>query len=158
LGGWPILPRSTAAHSMKPPERVRHELVRQWAAKADGDYLAAEQLLKAPSPLRDIVAFHCQQAVEKYLKALLVQHAVEFPKTHNLKELLALLLPVLPELARALSDVSVLTPYGVEVRYPADFPEVLPGEETAAFDLATRTKDAVWRELKYIWREWEQTK
>lgn len=34
------------------------------------------------------IAFHCQQAAEKYLKAFLTWHQVAFSKTHDLQELL----------------------------------------------------------------------
>jgi hypothetical protein len=37
----------------------------------------------------------------------------------------------------------VLTPFGVEVRYPSEAPEVLAGGETEAIDVARRVKDAV---------------
>ena len=40
--------------------------------------------------LREIVGFHCQQTVEKYLKVLLTFYQVEFPKTHEIERLLAL--------------------------------------------------------------------
>jgi HEPN domain-containing protein len=53
---------------MKQPEVVLRELVRQWFAKAELDYCAAERLVKDPEPLREVIGFHCQQAVEKYLK------------------------------------------------------------------------------------------
>jgi HEPN domain-containing protein len=69
---------------MRPPEEVLRDLVREWIEKAELDYQAAAQLLEAGDRLRQIVAFHCQQAVEKYLKAFLVRHQVEFPKIHNL--------------------------------------------------------------------------
>ena len=67
---------------MKPPEAALRQLVRQWFDKATADFEAAEQLSTQGGRFREIVAFHCQQAVEKYLKALLVQRQVEFPKTH----------------------------------------------------------------------------
>jgi HEPN domain-containing protein len=57
---------------MKQPEQALRELVRQWLAKADLDYRTAERLLGDTEPIRESVAFHCQQAAEKYLKALLV--------------------------------------------------------------------------------------
>lgn len=41
----------------------------------------------------DEICFHCQQAVEKFLKALLQEAAVAFYKTHNLEALGKLLLP-----------------------------------------------------------------
>jgi HEPN domain-containing protein len=53
---------------MKQPDVVLRDLVRQWFAKAELDYCAAERLVKDPEPLREIIAFHCQQAAEKYLK------------------------------------------------------------------------------------------
>ena len=63
---------------MRPTEEVLRDLVRQWIEKAELDYQAAAELHDAGERLRQVVAFHCQQAVEKYLKALLVRHQVEF--------------------------------------------------------------------------------
>ena len=62
---------------MKPPEEALRQLVRQWLDKATADFEAAEQLSAQGGRFREIVAFHCRQAVEKYLKALLVQRQVE---------------------------------------------------------------------------------
>jgi HEPN domain-containing protein len=139
---------------MKPPEEVLRELVRQWVLKADLDYQGADQLLQSADPLRDIVAFHCQQAAEKYLKAFLVRRQVEFPKTHNLRELLDLISAVAPEMAVALEEAAILTPYGVDIRYPGDFPEVLPGQEAEVFQLASRVREAVMAALApYLWPE-----
>lgn len=42
----------------------------------------------------DVVCFHAEQCVEKYLKALLTLKAIDFPKTHNIAELVALLPPL----------------------------------------------------------------
>ncbi len=92
---------------------------------------------------REIIAFHCQQVVEKYLKALLARQQVEFPKTHDIRKLLALVAEVHPDLAESLDDADVLTPFGVEIRYPGDAPEVLPGGETEAFGIARRARAAV---------------
>jgi len=36
----------------------------------------------------------------------------------------------------------MLTPFGVEVRYPGDAPELLPGEELQAFEIAKRAREA----------------
>ena len=128
---------------MKLPEDARRELVAQWLEKADGDHAAAEQLLVQGARFREIIAFHCQQAVEKYLKALLVRHQVEFPKTHDIRKLLGLIGTVHPDLAESLRDADVLTPFGVDVRYPSEAPELLPGGETDALGIARRAKDGV---------------
>ena len=52
---------------MKPPDEALLALVRQWIAKADVDYRTAERLLQDAEPIRESIAFHCQQAAEKYL-------------------------------------------------------------------------------------------
>ncbi len=72
----------------KPPDRVTQKLVNEWLQKADPDLRLAEFLLAENAPFWDAIAYHCQQAVEKYLKAFLVSRQIEFPKTHNIRELL----------------------------------------------------------------------
>jgi hypothetical protein len=55
---------------MKSPDlRRRWEAVEEWLAKADSDRRAAELLIAAGQPLPGVAAFHCQQALEKLLKA-----------------------------------------------------------------------------------------
>ena len=110
-------------------------LVVQWCEKADRDFEAADHLQSQDGRFREIVALHCQQAVEKYLKALLVRHQIEFPKTHDILKLLGLIATIHPDFAASLRDADVLTPFGVEARYPSDAPELLPGGETDAFAL-----------------------
>jgi HEPN domain-containing protein len=68
---------------MKQPEQVLRDLVEQWIAKADVDYRAAQRLVADSEPIREVIAFHRQQATEKYVKAFLVRHQVEFPRTRN---------------------------------------------------------------------------
>ncbi len=133
---------------MRPPEEVLRELVQQWIDKAELDYQAATQLLEANDRLRQIVAFHCQQAVEKYLKAFLVRQQVEFPKIHNLRQLLDLVSKVAPEIARSLDRCVVLTPYGADIRYPGDIPDLLPGQDKEALELAHLARETLLRELE----------
>ena len=51
---------------MKPPDEVQRDLVCLWIAKADQDLAAAEILLDNDVRLTPIMAFHAQQAAEKY--------------------------------------------------------------------------------------------
>jgi HEPN domain-containing protein len=128
---------------MKLPDEALALLVRQWVAKAEVNYRTAERLVRDDEPIRESIAFHCQQAAEKYLKAFLVWQHVEFPKTHSIGRLLDLVASVAPELAASLADAISLTPFGVEIRYPGDLPELLPGEEQTVFNLAKRTREAI---------------
>lgn len=111
---------------MKPPERVVRELAHEWLAKADVDLSAGRALLSTHS-LAEAAAFHAQQAAEKSLKAFLVWHQVEFPKTHDIRRLLELCASIAPDLAESLAASAELTPYGVEYRYPGEYPPVSKG-------------------------------
>jgi len=104
----------------------RHSHARAWLAKAVSDLTAARRLVDAGGPY-DAVCFHAQQAGEKALKALLAQADAAIPRTHNLEELLAEYFKIQPDQPSALQhlDVSVLTPFAVELRYDLEFsPEV----------------------------------
>jgi HEPN domain-containing protein len=51
-----------------------------WIVLADKDLMAAEIILKDDYPLTNIAAFHCQQTIEKYLKAYLYRKRCSFSK------------------------------------------------------------------------------
>ena len=50
-----------------------------------------QKLARSRPPENDFVCFCCQQAAEKYLKALLVELGLTVPRTHNLEDLLGVL-------------------------------------------------------------------
>jgi HEPN domain-containing protein len=94
------------------------KLTAEWVRKAEADFGAAQQLANAEPPVNDPLCFHCQQTAEKYLKALLQEHGISIPKTHDLDVLLNLILPQQPRLASLRRILNILTQYAVEYRYP----------------------------------------
>ena len=103
----------------------------------------AVRLASEGDRFRETVAFHAQQAVEKYLKAVLVYYQVEFRKTHDIEQLLYMVREVAPSLAEELMEARWLTPFGVDIRYPRQFPQVLPGDVARAVRLAQTARQAV---------------
>ncbi len=91
---------------------------RAWVAKAEGDLLLARQSFAAATPVFDGICFHAQQCVEKYLKAVLQEHGIRGPMTHDLSLLQAHVGGLVPDLAGHTSDLQWLTTYAVEIRYP----------------------------------------
>ncbi len=128
---------------MRPPEEVKAELVRQWRAKAEEDLNAAKALLSYGTSFLSTVGFHSQQAAEKYFKAFLAFRQTEFPKTHDMGELLALIAQTDSGLAASLRPAVLLTPYGVEIRYPGDAPELTEHQAGEAVRLAGMVRDAI---------------
>jgi len=133
---------------MKPPEQVKREFLTRWLAKADEDLGVAHHLLTTNAPFLGAVGFHAQQAAEKYLKAFLVWNQADFPKTHDMEALLAVVARCSPTLAQSLRGTTVLTDYGVALRYPGDLPELTPEQANTAVDLADRTRAEVSAALK----------
>jgi len=128
---------------MKPSEEAKLSLVRQWAEQAEKDYGLARHLVAEGLIYREAIGFHSQQTAEKLLKGFLVLHQIDFPKTHNLGKLLDLVAVVDSTLAETLRDITVLNPYGVEYRYPGDFPELSQDDAESAFRLAEKVFAAV---------------
>ncbi|HBJ87014.1 MAG TPA: DNA-binding protein [Verrucomicrobiales bacterium] len=92
---------------------------REWIKKAEADYqLALILSRRRKMTFHDQGCFLCQQSAEKYLKARLEEANIMSPKTHDLKKLLNLLLPVEPLWAAMLPALAGLTDYAVEFRYP----------------------------------------
>lgn len=103
----------------------------RWIERAKHDQVAAEHLLtlgdRCPT---EIVCFHCQQAVEKSLKAILAFRGMASPKTHDLLVLVNLV--DCPDLVRHKSDLSRLNRYAVETRYPGVWEEISLAEAKLA--------------------------
>jgi HEPN domain-containing protein len=95
--------------------------LKQWTEIADKDLAGAKLLAKTmyPTPY-EIVCFHCQQAVEKYLKWFLVLHDVDPPKIHNLIELEKLCESFEPQFSELYEKCALLTGHSVASRYPSD--------------------------------------
>lgn len=93
---------------------------REWVRKAEADYQLAETLARRSEPFHDQRAFLCQQAAEKYLKALLEELAQPIPRTHLLDDLIGLLLPHHPSLRGYRRGMRFLTRFAVGPRYPGD--------------------------------------
>ena len=132
---------------MRVREEVISEIVQQWLAKAEADFGLASDLLSEDRYL-SAVGFHSQQAAEKFLKAFLVEHQVEFPKTHKIADLLDLIAPVHSVLAASLRDADVLSPYGAEIRYPGDIPELNLETASRAVQLAAQVRQAIYAALE----------
>lgn len=94
------------------------QVIRGWVQKAENDLATGAHTLKLGRRCpTDAVCFHAQQCVEKYIKALLVFHAQDFPRTHHLRALIALLpKSARPDLTPA--EQHLLTRYAKVTRYP----------------------------------------
>ena len=84
--------------------------------KAESDYRVAVGLESGTIPSADQICFLCQQASEKYVKALLEEASLSIPKTHDLLVLLGLAQPRHPSIVGLRRGLSVLTRYGVAPR------------------------------------------
>ena len=114
-----------------------------WVAKAENDLLNVRNNLAADRVPWDTVCFHAQQAAEKMLKALLLQHGVPAPRTHDLAAVLEEC-AIRDGRAEALrQDCLVLNPYSVDSRYPAGFPEPDEREAREAVEAARQVFSAV---------------
>jgi len=128
-------------------DETRRKLTEAWLRKADDDVYVIDSLPGDHTGLTNAIAFHAQQAVEKYLKTFLMWHQVSFPKTQDLERLLVLVESLDKELAADLADVSVLTLYGAELRYPGDRPDASEKESQKAVVLMYKTRETIRRAL-----------
>ena len=126
-------------------------IVKDWIFLADRDLSAAEVLLKDEYPLTNIVAFLCQQTIEKYLKAFLIENDISLVKTHNLLKL--------NDLVNEVKDLSIdeeklddVNEVYTESRYPGEIgllPTGMPTYDEANdfWEFAKEVKSIILKEL-----------
>ena len=103
---------------MTGPDPVQAEIA-EWLAKAEGDLrVAAREAVITNNANPDAVAFHCQQAIEKLMKAALVARSITPPKVHDLPELLRRLNAAGVDWDWPLTELRTLTMAAVHARYP----------------------------------------
>jgi HEPN domain-containing protein len=96
-------------------------LTREWVDKAENDFIAASQLLRGRKQVTsDVACFLCQQCLEKYFKARLVEAGIGFPRTHDLLVLLNLCAAVEPLWPAYARMVDAMSDYAVDFRYPGN--------------------------------------
>lgn len=121
-------------------------VVREWITKAESDLRAAAYLLEPRGErTTEAVCFHAQQCAEKYVKALLVFRGADFPKTHDLEKLTALLPAALrPRLT--VEEERRFFGYATAARYPGSG-EIPLAEAKRAVALARRVRREIRRTL-----------
>ena len=116
------------------PDPVRAADTRAWLDKAAMDLRSAEADLGVSPPIVGDALFHCQQAIEKALKAFLTWQDEPFRKTHDLGELGMQCVALDGTLEALLRQAAPLTEYAWKYRYPGDVdaPEVGAAREAIA--------------------------
>jgi HEPN domain-containing protein len=126
--------------------------VRAWILRAEEDLRAGRHDLTASPPLLRDIAFHCQQCVEKSIKAFLVSREQPFRKTHNLTELGGAVARLEPALESLMRDASLMTEFAWIFRYPGDAPSIDRAEAERALELAARVLASMTEHLPPGWR------
>jgi HEPN domain-containing protein len=118
------------------------EHIQNWLFRAKEDISVIESLLSFnPEYYTSTICFHAQQAVEKYLKAFLVYHDIDFPRTHDVDYLILECQKIDKDIFNI--DLKSLSDFAVSLRYPDDF--YVPGiiETKEYIEIAKKVEKAV---------------
>ena len=98
---------------------MENKHILNWFRFADTVLAAVEHLLSMRPLPYEIICFHCQQSVEKYLKGYLIYKGIEQPpKIHDLAELCNKCADFNSQFDNILKKCDFLSDFGVQPRYP----------------------------------------
>lgn len=123
-------------------------LVKEWIKKAGHDLGMAKLALEHKEEFTDSICFHCQQYVEKILKAYLVHQDIEFAKTHSLAYLVDLMGQKEQVSEELYLLVEELESYAVGIRYPSDAFEPTKADAVKAYENAIKVQEIIHEKLK----------
>lgn len=104
-----------------------------WLQKAEADYQNARILLRQRKTfLPDNICWSCQQSAEKYLKAHLVRHKLDYPRRHDLVQLRNLCADADPDFSLIADAIATLDQFGTDIRYPGV--EATPQDAKQAYE------------------------
>lgn len=98
--------------SLPAPTPEQREYAELLLERANSDLAACRVLMANEDMLDDVVGFHAQQAVEKALKVALVLSDIDFPRSHDLRELADIAADNHLEVPEAIKQARWLTPLG----------------------------------------------
>ena len=113
---------------------MANEVVRAWLATVETDLKAIRNCLHGPEPTSLGAAYHCQQAAEKLVKAVLVAAGTHPWKSHDIHALIDALDKSHP-LRPRLTPLERFTPYVWAFRYPSPGPMEPPPPEPSLGDI-----------------------
>jgi HEPN domain-containing protein len=116
------------------------ETTLEWFYFADADFDSALILNDAHRKHNAIICYHCQQAVEKYLKAFLCYNDMIPPKIHVLEALCALCSEFDSSFNDIAKDCAYLSPFTVHTRYPLEM-EITSSNTVKSLAIARKEKD-----------------
>lgn len=94
-------------------------IVKAWIAKAEGDFNAAQRCLRArPRSFDCHACFHAYECADKYLKAILAEHAIRFRSTLALGEAYGRLEKGSPEWRSCRAPAEFLNRFDDSILYP----------------------------------------
>lgn len=114
------------------------EIVREWVDKGNSDFIAAK-ILAPNKGVENQTGFHCQQAIEKWLKAYLIKQGEEIRKIHDLTALVIDCEKFDPSFQELELIVEGITDFAVEFRYPGE--NASPEEVQDALNMTTKARD-----------------
>lgn len=118
-----------------------------WLEIAAGDLLAARILLEQDQCL-EIAGFHCQQGIEKALKAYLIAQTGMLVDGHNLTWLCRQAIRYNKEFGKWLEDTAEMNRLYIETRYPSDFEfSLTPPVVSRIYDTAKELYDFICDEV-----------
>ena len=115
-----------------PDEATLQEAAR-WLRYAEEDYEVADAMRTSGTPRHSCLL--AQQSAEKAIKSIYAFLDMRIPKSHDL-DMLKNLLPQGWDIKTHFKDLSELSFWAVESRYPGDLPEATAEDANAAIDLA----------------------
>jgi len=116
------------------PELEPSQLAAILAQKATDDAVAVREIEGNPEIADSILGFHAQQAIEKWLKAVLAANGVAFEYTHDLRHLIGLVEAAGLRFPLDIPQVVMFTEFAVPLRYE-DLLDAEPLDRSAAATL-----------------------
>jgi len=111
----------------------------KWLTMAKDDLRLAQD---AVNNRYELLCYHCQQASEKALKAVLIQQSGKYPKTHSMDELICEIESMPCSIPDTIKDAARMSsPYRRKSMFPFKFPfHLSPSVSVSLTDHAEKTR------------------